>query len=40
VVGSIIAGASRPEQLDANAAALGWTLTGAEMAEIQTIVEG
>jgi aryl-alcohol dehydrogenase-like predicted oxidoreductase len=36
-VASIIAGATRPEQLEANAAATGWTLTPAEMAEVDRI---
>ena len=36
-VGSIIAGATRPEQIDANVKATGWTLSGEEMAEIDKI---
>ena len=36
-VGSIIAGATRPEQIDANVKATGWTLSAEEMAEIDKI---
>jgi aryl-alcohol dehydrogenase-like predicted oxidoreductase len=36
-VASIIAGATRPEQLDANVNATGWMLTAAEMAEVGKI---
>ncbi|MEO8668289.1 MAG: aldo/keto reductase [Bauldia sp.] len=36
-VASIIAGATRPEQLDANVAAVGWKLSAAEMAEVDEI---
>ena len=36
-VGSIIAGATKPEQIDANVKAAGWTLTPEEMAEIDKI---
>ncbi|TPI41354.1 aldo/keto reductase [Mesorhizobium sp. B3-1-6] len=39
-VASIIAGATRPEQVEANAHAAGWKLTPAEMAEVDTIVPG
>ena len=38
-VASIIAGATRPEQLDANVAATGWMLSPAEMAEVDKISE-
>ena len=31
---SVIAGATRPEQVDANASAGGWTLTQEERAEV------
>jgi aryl-alcohol dehydrogenase-like predicted oxidoreductase len=37
LVASIIAGATRPEQVDANAAAVGWKLTAAEIAEVDKI---
>jgi aryl-alcohol dehydrogenase-like predicted oxidoreductase len=36
-VGSIIAGATRPEQVDANVKAAGWTLSAADLAEIDKI---
>jgi len=36
-VGSIIAGATRPEQIDANVKATGWTLSSEEIAEIDKI---
>ena len=36
-VTSIIAGATRPEQIDANVKATGWALTPAEMAEVEKI---
>jgi len=36
-VSSIIAGATRPEQVEQNIAAIGWTLTPAELAEIDRI---
>jgi aryl-alcohol dehydrogenase-like predicted oxidoreductase len=36
-VASIITGATRPEQLEANVAALGWKLTAEEMAEVDRI---
>ena len=38
VVASVIAGATRPEQVRANAAAGAWSMTGAERAEIDAIV--
>jgi aryl-alcohol dehydrogenase-like predicted oxidoreductase len=37
VVSSIIAGATKPEQVAANAAAVGWQLSAAELAEIDRI---
>ncbi|WAX93571.1 aldo/keto reductase [Aminobacter sp. NyZ550] len=37
IVSSVIAGATRPEQVVANAAAASWNLTAAELAEIDTI---
>ena len=37
MVASIIAGASKPEQLDANVKATGWALSKAEMAEIEKL---
>ncbi len=36
-VSSIIAGATRPEQVEANVAAVGWALSAAEIAEIDRI---
>jgi aryl-alcohol dehydrogenase-like predicted oxidoreductase len=36
-VGSIIAGATRPEQIDANVRATGWALSAEELAEIDKI---
>src|SRR5207253_2836913 len=38
-VTSAIVGARRPQQVDENFAAMGWTLSPAEMEEIQRIVE-
>ena len=38
VVSSIIAGATKPEQIDANVKAVSWKLTPEELAEIDTIV--
>jgi len=40
VVPSVIAGASRPEQIDANIAASQWQLTAEELAEIDQITKG
>ncbi len=37
-VASVIAGATRPEQAKANAAAVGWKLTSGEIAEISRLV--
>ncbi len=37
---SIIAGATRPDQITANVAAVGWQLDAAEMAEIDAITKG
>jgi aryl-alcohol dehydrogenase-like predicted oxidoreductase len=34
---SVIAGATRPDQVRANAAAVGWVLTDAERAELDSI---
>ena len=34
---SIIAGATRPEQVEQNVAAVGWTLSPADLAEIDRI---
>ena len=39
MVASIIAGATKPEQLDANAESVGWDLTPAEMDEIGRLAE-
>lgn len=36
-VSSIIAGATRPEQVEQNVAAIGWTLTPADLAEIDRV---
>jgi aryl-alcohol dehydrogenase-like predicted oxidoreductase len=38
-IASIIAGATRPEQLEANVAATGWALSEAEMAEVDRITK-
>ena len=37
LVASIIAGATRPEQVEANAAAVGWKLSAEEMAEVDRL---
>ncbi len=37
MVSSVIAGASRPEQVEQNVAAIGWTLTADERAEVDRI---
>jgi aryl-alcohol dehydrogenase-like predicted oxidoreductase len=37
-VSSVIAGATSPEQVKANAATAGWVLTGDEVAEISKLV--
>jgi aryl-alcohol dehydrogenase-like predicted oxidoreductase len=37
-VASVIAGATRPEQIEANAGAMGWRLSEAERAEVDAIV--
>jgi aryl-alcohol dehydrogenase-like predicted oxidoreductase len=39
-VGSVIAGATKPEQIDANVKATGWALTPEDMAEIDKITKG
>lgn len=39
-VSSIIAGATKPEQVEQNARAVAWTLTQAELAEIRTLLDG
>jgi aryl-alcohol dehydrogenase-like predicted oxidoreductase len=36
----VIAGATSPEQVRSNAAAAGWKLTDAELAEVDSIVTG
>ena len=36
-VSSVIAGATKPEQVEANVAAAGWTLTAEDLAEIDRI---
>jgi aryl-alcohol dehydrogenase-like predicted oxidoreductase len=40
VVASVIAGATRPEQVDANVRAAEWTLGADELAEIEAILSG
>jgi aryl-alcohol dehydrogenase-like predicted oxidoreductase len=40
LVSSIIAGATRPEQVAANAASVGWKLTPEELAEVDTLTKG
>lgn len=37
-VASVIAGATKPEQVRANAAAVGWRLTAAELAQVDSLV--
>ncbi|MFL5538125.1 MAG: aldo/keto reductase, partial [Longimicrobiaceae bacterium] len=37
---SVIAGATSPEQVRANAGAAGWKLTAEEMAEVDRILRG
>ena len=37
-ISSVIAGASRPEQIASNAEAAGWSLTGDDLAEIDTLL--
>jgi aryl-alcohol dehydrogenase-like predicted oxidoreductase len=39
-IGSVIAGATKPEQVSANAAAAEWTLTPAEVDEVDAIAGG
>jgi aryl-alcohol dehydrogenase-like predicted oxidoreductase len=39
-VSSVIAGATRPEQVEQNVKAIAWTLTAEEMAEIDKITRG
>ena len=38
-VASVIAGATKPEQVDANVGAAGWALTDADLAEIDALLE-
>ena len=38
-VTSVIAGATRPEQVHANAAAASWVLSAEEMAEVNQIIQ-
>ena len=38
-VASVIAGATRPEQVHANAAAASWTLSDDELQEIDAVIE-
>src|SRR5256885_17097225 len=37
IVASVVAGASTPEQVDANVRATGWTLSAEELAEVDSI---
>jgi aryl-alcohol dehydrogenase-like predicted oxidoreductase len=37
VVASVIAGATKPEQVSANASSVGWNLTKEELAEVDRI---
>ena len=39
-VTSVIAGASNPAQVEANAKALGWAMSAEELAEIDKITKG
>lgn len=39
LLASVIAGATRPEQVHANAAAAGWSLTGGDLAEIDAVLD-
>ena len=39
-VASVIAGATKPEQLDANAKAAGWALTAEDLTEIDAMPRG
>jgi aryl-alcohol dehydrogenase-like predicted oxidoreductase len=39
-VSSVIAGATRVEQIEANVKAIGWALSAEELAEIDTITKG
>lgn len=39
VVASVIAGATKPAQIDSNVAAAGWQLTDAELAEVDSILD-
>jgi aryl-alcohol dehydrogenase-like predicted oxidoreductase len=39
-VSSVIAGASRPEQVASNAETAGWRLTAEDMAEIDSLLAG
>ena len=39
VVASVIAGATRPDQVKANAAASGWSLTTTDLAEIDSLLQ-
>ena len=38
-VSSVIAGATRPEQVEQNVKAVGWTLSAEEMAEVDQITK-
>lgn len=40
VVASVIAGATRPEQVEANVKAADWVLTGDDLAAIDAITKG
>jgi len=40
IIGSVIAGATRPEQVEANARAADWHLTAENMQELEGILKG
>jgi len=40
LVASVIAGATKPEQIDANVAAAGWDLTDADRADVDAVIAG
>jgi aryl-alcohol dehydrogenase-like predicted oxidoreductase len=37
-IASVIAGATKPEQIQANVAAAGWQMTATELSEIEAII--
>ena len=40
LIASVIAGATTPEQIDANVAAAGWKLTDADRAAVDAVIAG